>query len=131
LGGPRRGRSGDYRSSGHGMYYSARMAESMYTFAGVERARELERLRRIEEIADPGSRHRLKAAGLGPGWSCLEVGAGAGSVAAWMAERVGSEGEVVAVDLDVGFLAASQLPGVQIIEGDIRQLNLHAARFDI
>nr|WP_129355775.1 methyltransferase domain-containing protein [Sorangium cellulosum] len=107
------------------------MAESRYTFTGVERARELERLRRIEEIADPGSRLLLKASGMGPGWSCLEVGAGAGSIAAWMAERVGPEGEVVAVDLDVGFLAASHLPGVQIVEGDIRQLNLHAARFDV
>ena len=107
------------------------MAESSYVFAGSERARELERLQRIESFFDPGSRRLLKAAGMGPGWSCLEVGAGAGSIASWMAERVGHEGEVVAVDLDVGFLDAAQLPGVRIIEGDIRQLNFHAARFDL
>ncbi len=107
------------------------MAESDYTFAGTERSRELERLRRIEGLFDPGSRRRLKATGLGPGWCCLEVGAGAGSMAAWMAERVGDEGEVVAIDLDVGLLDASLMPGVQIIEGDIRQLDLHAARFDV
>lgn len=107
------------------------MAESSYVFAGSERARELERLRRIEGFFDPGSWRLLKASGMGPGWSCLEVGAGAGSIASWMAERVGQEGEVVAVDLDVGFMDASRLPGVRIIEGDIRQLNFHAARFDV
>ncbi|WP_437675758.1 class I SAM-dependent methyltransferase [Sorangium sp. So ce131] len=107
------------------------MADSAYTFSGAERERELERLRRIEDVADPASWHLLKASGMGPGWSCLEVGAGAGSIAAWMAERVGSEGEVVAIDLDAGFLDATQLPGVRIIEGDIRELNLHAARFDV
>ncbi|WP_437937651.1 class I SAM-dependent methyltransferase [Sorangium sp. So ce341] len=107
------------------------MAEDSYTFAGSERARELERLRRIEGFFDPASWRLLKASGMGPGWSCLEVGAGAGSIASWMAERVGQEGEVVAVDLDVGFMDASQLPGVRIIEGDIRQLDFHAARFDL
>ncbi|AGP42073.1 methyltransferase [Sorangium cellulosum] len=107
------------------------MAEDSYTFAGSERARELERLRRIEGFFDPASWRLLKASGMGPGWSCLEVGAGAGSIASWMAERVGQEGEVVAVDLDVGFMDASQLPGVRIIEGDIRRLDFHAARFDL
>ncbi len=106
------------------------MTESNYTFAGVESDRELERLRRLEKAFDPASRRRLEVAGIGRGWRCLEVGAGAGSVAAWMAERVGAEGEVVAVDLDVQFLDASRMPGVRIVQGDVRELELPAERFD-
>jgi ubiquinone/menaquinone biosynthesis C-methylase UbiE len=38
-----------------------------------------------------------------PGWRCLEVGAGRGSMAVWLAQRVGPSGHVVATDVDVGF----------------------------
>jgi 2-polyprenyl-3-methyl-5-hydroxy-6-metoxy-1,4-benzoquinol methylase len=31
-----------------------------------------------------------------PGWRCLEVGAGRGAMAVWLAERVGESGQVVA-----------------------------------
>lgn len=106
------------------------MTASNYTFSDVESTRELERLRRIELIFDPGSRRRLEIAGIVRGWRCLEVGAGAGSVAAWMAECVGAEGEVVAVDLDVQFLDASRMPGVRIVKGDLRELELPTERFD-
>jgi protein-L-isoaspartate O-methyltransferase len=42
---------------------------------------------------------RLRAAGVVPGARCLEVGAGAGTIAVWMAEQVGSAGAVIATDL--------------------------------
>jgi SAM-dependent methyltransferase len=38
--------------------------------------------------------------GLGPGWRCLDVGAGGGDVSVAMAEMVGREGRVYAVDSD-------------------------------
>ncbi|MFO7180468.1 MAG: methyltransferase domain-containing protein [Pseudomonadota bacterium] len=104
--------------------------ESKYTFADVETARELERLRRIEQVFDPGSRRRLEVAGIARGFRCLEVGAGAGSIAAWMAECVGAEGEVVAVDLNVQFLDAARMPGVRIVEGDLREIELVPEQFD-
>jgi SAM-dependent methyltransferase len=104
---------------------------SGYTFAGVDRARELERLRRIEHIFDPASQRLLDAAGLSRGARCLEVGAGAGSIATWFAERVGEEGEVVAVDLDASFLrASSPPPRMRIVEADARNARLFASHFD-
>ncbi|UED87359.1 class I SAM-dependent methyltransferase [Streptomyces profundus] len=48
---------------------------------------------------DPVTLTRLAATGVTRGWRCLDVGAGAGSVARWLAERVAPEGEVVATDL--------------------------------
>jgi SAM-dependent methyltransferase len=102
-----------------------------YTFAGVDRARELERLRRIERIFDAASQRLLEAAELSRGACCLEVGAGAGSIASWLAERVGEEGEVVAVDLDASFLQAWSPPGwVRIVEADARDAGLVASHFD-
>ncbi len=58
---------------------------------------------------------------VGPGWRCLEVGAGGGAVAVWLAERVGPEGMVVATDLDTGFLEAEarQHAGLQVQRHDI------------
>jgi SAM-dependent methyltransferase len=43
---------------------------------------------------------------VGDGWSCLEVGAGGGSIAEWLADRVGPGGSVTATDLDTRFLDA-------------------------
>jgi SAM-dependent methyltransferase len=42
----------------------------------------------------------LGRVGLGPGWRCVDVGAGAGDVSVALAELVGREGRVYAVDSD-------------------------------
>ncbi|MER5492644.1 MULTISPECIES: methyltransferase [unclassified Streptomyces] len=49
---------------------------------------------------DPVTLPRLAALGVGPGWRCLEVGAGGGSVARWLADRVAPGGSVLATDVD-------------------------------
>ena len=38
------------------------------------------------------------------GWRCLEFGAGGGSIAAWLCDRVAPDGAVVATDLDTTVL---------------------------
>ena len=63
-----------------------------------------ERLALLERIFDPLSRQRRSL--VQPGWRCLEVGAGRGSMAVWLAERVGDRGHVVATDIDVSYLKA-------------------------
>ena len=90
-----------------------------YTFANVDRLLELERLRCIQAIFDPASRRLLDACGVAPGARCLEIGAGAGSIALWLAERAGNQGEVIAVDLDAAFLRPllANASGVRIVEG--------------
>ncbi len=42
----------------------------------------------------------LERLGLGPGWTCVDVGAGGGDVSVALAEMVGREGRVYAVDSD-------------------------------
>ena len=62
------------------------------------------RLGLIEASYDPGSTRRLQALGVGPGWRCLEVGAGGGSIARWLCSKVGRTGRVCAIDLDTHFI---------------------------
>jgi ubiquinone/menaquinone biosynthesis C-methylase UbiE len=57
----------------------------------------LARLRSLEDWLDPGTIRHLRARGAGAGWRCLEVGAGAGSVARWLSAAVGSGGDVLAI----------------------------------
>ena len=80
-------------------------------------AAEDERLDLLEQIFDPGSR-RLRAI-VEPGWRCLEVGAGRGSMAVWMAEQVGPGGQVVATDIDVTYLTRLQVPNLEVRRHDI------------
>ncbi|MER6775723.1 methyltransferase domain-containing protein [Streptomyces sp. NPDC000659] len=60
---------------------------------------------------------RLRALGAGPGWNCLDVGAGTGTVARRLIEEAGVT-SVLAVDRDVRFLAARPLPGLDLLEAD-------------
>ena len=71
---------------------------------------ESERLTALEQALDPGTIHHLEALGVGPGWRCWEVGAGAGSIAAWLCQRVGDEGHVMATDLEMTFLERLSYP---------------------
>jgi hypothetical protein len=51
--------------------------------------------RRFELLAachDAASRRRAAALGVGPGWRCLDAGAGEGSFARWLAQQVGERG---------------------------------------
>jgi hypothetical protein len=57
------------------------------------------RLRTLETLFDPGTIRYLEARGVAPGWRCAKVGAGRGSIAAWLYDRVGPEGSVLATDL--------------------------------
>ena len=90
---------------------------------------ERERLRILEEISDPWTFERMAALGVGPGWRCLEVGAGGGSVARWLADRTGPTGRVVATDLDPRFL--SDLDGVEVRRHDIVTDELEENAFDV
>src|SRR5262249_44816831 len=64
-----------------------------------DHAWEMERVRLagLESALDPGTRDHLARLGAGPGARCLEIGAGGGSVAFWLAERVAPDGVVVAL----------------------------------
>jgi ubiquinone/menaquinone biosynthesis C-methylase UbiE len=79
------------------------------------------RLAGLEAALDQGTRGHLIRLGARSGARCLEVGAGAGTVAFWLAEQVAPGGAVVATDIDTRFLEfqASSRPGVEILKHDL------------
>ncbi|MFF3731058.1 class I SAM-dependent methyltransferase [Streptomyces sp. NPDC002476] len=78
---------------------------------------------------DPVTLPRLAATGVGPGWTCLEVGAGGGSVARWLAGRVGPGGCVLATDLDPRHI--SPAPHLEVRAHDIVRDPLPENRYDL
>jgi hypothetical protein len=59
-----------------------------YIFEENQADQELRRLRLIEQALDEDSFSRLRETGILPGWRCLELGAGVGSIARWLANVV-------------------------------------------
>jgi len=83
-------------------------------------AQEAARLEALQQLHDGSSIRRFERLGVGPGWHCAELGAGAGSIAEWLAERVGPAGSVTAVDRDTSQLARlRRRSNVRIAEGDL------------
>src|SRR5438552_13919852 len=72
---------------------------------------------------------RLTQLGVRRGWRCLDVGAGGGSIAPWLRDRVGPEGKVVAVDLDARFF--DKEPGIEARELNILTDDLERDEYDL
>jgi 2-polyprenyl-3-methyl-5-hydroxy-6-metoxy-1,4-benzoquinol methylase len=83
-------------------------------------AAESRRLRLFEQRLDPLSIRRIERLGLRPGARCLEVGAGLGSIARWLCERVGDDGHVTATDLQIHQLSAVSAPNLTVVVHDVR-----------
>ncbi len=77
---------------------------SQYIFESNSEDRELRRLRMIETAVDPNTIGLLNETGVTTGWTCLELGAGAGSIVEWMGTQVGPTGHVWAVDKKAAYL---------------------------
>ena len=92
---------------------------------------ERQRLRLLTQMVDPITRRRLNLLGVGPGWHCLEVGAGDGSVARWLADRVGIQGSVTATDLNPRFLIGHGLPNVEVRQHDLLVDDLERGHYDV
>jgi SAM-dependent methyltransferase len=58
----------------------------------------------LSELFDPSTFRHMDRIGVDNGWHCWEVGAGGPSVPSWLATQVGSEGRVLATDLDTSWL---------------------------
>jgi 2-polyprenyl-3-methyl-5-hydroxy-6-metoxy-1,4-benzoquinol methylase len=93
--------------------------EGRYFAAAAPFEAEDERLRLVEVYGDPITARHVEAIGVLPGWRCLEVGAGRGSIARMLAERVGPSGSVVAIDIDPRFLENLKAPNVEVRKHDI------------
>ena len=94
---------------------------------------ERERLSILEKTLDPitkGHLDRLAFAGTTPPRRCLEMGAGGGSIARWLAERISPGGSVVAADVDTRFLVGLP-PTVEVRPFDIVTDRLEPLEFDL
>jgi SAM-dependent methyltransferase len=93
---------------------------------------EAARLGKLQGLHDEATQRRLRALGLGPGWHCLELGAGAGSVATWMADQVGPSGTVTAVDRDTAQLQRlGERDNVSVLRDDLTTMAFPDATFDV
>lgn len=83
-------------------------------------------LHHLAGALDPTTLGRLATIGAGPGWQCLEVGAGNGTIANALA---GLGARVVATDVDLSQL--NPAPGVTVLEHDITRDPLPEGEYDL
>lgn len=88
------------------------------------------RLGSIQSSTDAFSTAILDGLGVAPDWECLELGAGAGSIAYWLAQRC-TDGRVVAVDMDTRYLDAGELANLDVVEADITDDDYAPGQFDL
>jgi len=87
------------------------------------------RLAAMEDLWDPGTKRVIEALAVGRDWRCLEVGAGRGSIARWLAAHVGA---VLATDIStrhLDWLAGSS--GVKVRRHDILSDPLPEGEFEL
>jgi SAM-dependent methyltransferase len=70
---------------------------------------ERKRLQYLSALFDEPTISRLRRLEVRPGWRCLEIGAGSGSVARALAALVAPDGEVLATDVDDRFLSGDEV----------------------
>jgi SAM-dependent methyltransferase len=85
----------------------------------------------LSALFDAGTRRHVLERGLAPGWRCLEVGAGGGSIARWLGQRVGATGRVVATDVDIRFLSGLRLKNLEVLRHDITRDPVPGPLFDL
>jgi len=107
------------------------LGEQRYLHSAEKDEVELERLRIQAGILDPATTRHLEMVGVSEGWNCLEVGAGAGSVAQWLSSRVGPTGKVVATDIDLRFLRRITAPNLEIRQHDILKDDIETGLYDL
>jgi protein-L-isoaspartate O-methyltransferase len=86
--------------------------------------------RLLGDLYDAATIRYLDRLGVTAGWRCWEVGAGAGSIARWLANQVGPQGHVLATDIDTRHLV--QMPdNVEVRQHDLRTDDLEANAYDL
>ena len=94
-------------------------------------AGEHERLLLLEDHVDSLSIEAIEAVGIAPGARCLEIGAGAGSIARWFAARAGDPRLVTAIDLDTRLLQPLAADGIEVVRHDVLVDDFPPESFDI
>jgi SAM-dependent methyltransferase len=85
----------------------------------------------LSAMFDSGTIRHLEERGVAPGWNCWEVGGGGGSVATWLARRVGATGRVLVTDIDTRFLERLKVPNLAVRRHNIVTDPLPERAFDL
>ena len=88
--------------------------KNRYLFDNPAMAETAMRFSGLETTFDPSTIRVLTGVGVTGGWACWEIGAGGGSIARWLADRVGPMGSVLATDIDPRFIPPSQLSHLEV-----------------
>lgn len=89
------------------------------------------RLASLSALYDDVTFRHLDRFGIDEGSSCLEVGAGGGSVAVFMKKRAGEGGRVIATDINIDWMAGVLPADVEVLRHDIGLDPLPDAAFDV
>jgi SAM-dependent methyltransferase len=92
---------------------------------------EYQRLDLMSKILDPWTRGYLRDLGVGPGWQCLELGGGNGSIAEWLCREVGPSGSVTSLDLEPVLLELVPAQNLTVRRADVRTDPLPQASYDL
>jgi SAM-dependent methyltransferase len=89
------------------------------------------RLDALARMFDPATRARLSSL-VRPGMRCIDIGAGLGRTAGWLAEQA-APGEVIALDREIRLLGELPrvFPTVRVVAADITDPALELGTFDI
>ena len=94
------------------------MRESDYLLTNSE-PETADRFDGLEQAFDAASIGHLQRLGVASGARCLEIGAGSGSIARWLAAQVGPAGQVVATDLDARWVRHDGSPQLEVHQLDL------------
>ena len=90
---------------------------SQYIFDHKSEEQEFHRLQMVEAANDATTIALLEETEIQPGWHCLELGTGAGSILRWLGHRIGPSGLVVGVDKNTRYLQDTSAPPFQVYQG--------------
>lgn len=85
----------------------------------------------LPRLYDPGTIRHLEQLGVAAGWRCLEVGGGGGTIAAWLCDRVGPTGHVLATDVNTRFLDRLRHPNLEVRRHNVASDPLPDGAFDL
>jgi SAM-dependent methyltransferase len=88
-----------------------------------------QQVRLLAWILDEPSTDVLAREGVATDWHCLDLGAGAGTVSAWLAEQVGPFGRVVAMDTDPRYMPSNDR--IEIRTADVTTADLGSGEYDL